>query len=78
MSVRTTTILGTVLSLVGMTFTGEPVTEEDATKRGQQYAPLPQGITSFGAAILDDVLYVYGGHKGRAHHYHKSGQVNEL
>lgn len=39
---------------------------------------LPQGITSFGAAIVGDQLYVYGGHFGEAHHYSESGQSNEL
>ena len=39
---------------------------------------LPQGITSFGAAISGDDLYVYGGHFGEAHHYSESGQSNEL
>lgn len=39
---------------------------------------LPQGITSFGAAVAGDHLYVYGGHFGEAHHYSESGQSNEL
>lgn len=40
--------------------------------------PLPQGITSFGAAIVGTEVYVYGGHFGAAHHYSESGQSNEL
>lgn len=40
--------------------------------------PLPQGITSFGAALADNRLYVYGGHFGRAHHYSQEGQSNQL
>lgn len=39
---------------------------------------LPKGITSFGAAIVGDELYVYGGHFGAAHHYSMSGQSNEF
>lgn len=39
---------------------------------------LPQGITSFGAAILGTDVYVYGGHFGAAHHYSESGQSNEF
>jgi len=74
----TTAILRTILPLVGITFAIESVAVEDTANQREQYAPLPHGITSFGAAILDEVLYVYGGHKGRAHHYYQSGQVNEL
>src|SRR5947207_391623 len=39
---------------------------------------LPQAITSFGAAILGDGLYVYGGHFGAAHHYSQEGQSGKL
>jgi N-acetylneuraminic acid mutarotase len=39
---------------------------------------LPQGITSFGAAIAGSDVYVYGGHFGAAHHYSESGQSNEF
>jgi N-acetylneuraminic acid mutarotase len=39
---------------------------------------LPKGITSFGAAVVGDALYVYGGHFGQAHHYSESGQSNEF
>jgi len=36
--------------------------------------PLDPGMTSFGAAIVGDYLYVYGGHLGAAHHYSEEGQ----
>ena len=39
---------------------------------------LPNGITSFGAAILSNDLFVYGGHFGEAHHYSEGGQSNEF
>ncbi len=39
---------------------------------------LPKGITSFGAAIAGDNVYVYGGHFGSAHHYSDAGQSNEF
>jgi N-acetylneuraminic acid mutarotase len=39
---------------------------------------LDKGITSFGAAIAGDDLYIYGGHFGTAHHYSTEGQSNEL
>lgn len=44
----------------------------------QQYADLPRGITSFGAAAIGDWLYVYGGHFGRPHHYSNTSQSDEL
>lgn len=34
-------------------------------------APLPAAISSFGAAVTGDSLYVYGGHIGRAHQHSK-------
>ncbi len=41
--------------------------------------PLPDAITSFGAATTKDGhLYVYGGHKGGAHKYNMEGQSNTL
>lgn len=33
------------------------------------YAPLPEAVTSFGAAVAGDWLYIYGGHKGKRHAY---------
>ncbi|MGV3533023.1 MAG: PQQ-binding-like beta-propeller repeat protein [Chthoniobacteraceae bacterium] len=33
--------------------------------------PLPQPITSFGAAIEGEWLYVYGGNAGKAHEFHR-------
>jgi len=44
----------------------------------RKLADLPKGITSFGAAVLGDDLYVYGGHFGSPHHYSEEGQSNEL
>lgn len=40
--------------------------------------PLPKGVTSFGAAVAGEDLYVYGGHFGEAHHYSNAGQSNEF
>jgi N-acetylneuraminic acid mutarotase len=36
----------------------------------------PVAITSFGAAVCDDFLYVYGGNQGNAHAYSAEGQNN--
>lgn len=33
--------------------------------------PLPKAVTSFGAAVCDGAIYVYGGHMGKAHGYSK-------
>ena len=33
------------------------------------FLPLPQGVSSFGAAALDGKLYVYGGHTATTHDY---------
>ncbi|HEY6565524.1 MAG TPA: hypothetical protein VIY86_13630 [Pirellulaceae bacterium] len=43
-----------------------------------QFADLPVGLTSFGAAVLGDNLYVYGGHTGEAHAYSVAEQSGEL
>jgi hypothetical protein len=34
--------------------------------------PLPKALTSFGAAVCDGSVYVYGGHMGKAHDYSKA------
>ena len=38
------------------------------TKGSPRLTDLPRGITSFGAAVIGDWMYVYGGHFGQAHH----------
>ena len=43
-----------------------------------QYPELLEPVTSFGAAVTDDALYVYGGHMGEAHQYYKEAQANTL
>jgi hypothetical protein len=42
------------------------------------YSDLPLAITSFGAARIDDAIYVYGGHTGEAHSYSTEAQSNQL
>lgn len=34
-----------------------------------KWTPLPKAVTSFGAEVLDEQVYVYGGHTGKAHDY---------
>lgn len=42
------------------------------------FPDLPQGLTSFGAALWDEALYIYGGHFGHAHEYYDEGQSPQL
>lgn len=42
------------------------------------YPAIPEMVTSFGAAITGDALYVYGGHTGAAHSYSDEAQANTL
>lgn len=42
------------------------------------FSDLPKGITSFGAAVSDGQLYVYGGHHGRAHEYYVASQSDSF
>ncbi len=41
-------------------------------------ADMPEPVTSFGAAVCDGHLYVYGGNKGNAHTYSAAGQNGEF
>jgi N-acetylneuraminic acid mutarotase len=42
------------------------------------FPPLPKGTTSFGGAVLNDAVYVYGGNYGSAHHYAADDQSGDL
>lgn len=48
------------------------------TVKDDRFPPIPEMVTSFGAAVAGDALYLYGGHTGRAHHYYKEAQANTL
>ncbi|MEC8160731.1 MAG: hypothetical protein VX111_06345 [Planctomycetota bacterium] len=52
-----------------------PVAKQPFAK---EIADVPKPITSFGAAIIGDQVYAYGGHFGNAHEYSTEGQSNEL
>ena len=43
-----------------------------------ELTPLTQPVTSLGAAVADDWLYVYGGHLGTAHKYSVEMQARQL
>lgn len=42
------------------------------------YPTIPARVTSFGAAVAGDSLFIYGGHTGEAHHYYSEAQANTL
>ena len=52
----------------------KPSKDSYLSKSATKLADLPQGMTSFGAAVVDQSIYVMGGKEGRAHHYAKSYQ----
>jgi N-acetylneuraminic acid mutarotase/YHS domain-containing protein len=43
-----------------------------------EFAPLPKAFSSFGAATVDEFVYVYGGHSGKAHTYSKDSILGEF
>lgn len=55
------------LSLMGLLVVAAVGTSADAPK--PSYPALPEAFSSFGAAVSDGHVYVYGGHTGKAHTY---------
>ena len=53
-------IVSGITTIAAMAMAAEPVRE---------FAPLPKAVSSFGAVAIDDAIYVYGGHSGKAHTY---------
>jgi N-acetylneuraminic acid mutarotase len=45
---------------------------------GAAWPPLPRAVSSFGAAVTDGWLYVYGGHCARTHQYSTDAVVGTL
>lgn len=54
------------------------VADSKATPPTVRFQNVPAAVTSFGAAILDRCLYMYGGHTGSAHSYSMEEQSNTL
>ena len=52
--------------------------EDFASAKRIAIANIPQGVTSFGGAIANDKIFIYGGHTGRPHSYYESGQNDKL
>ncbi|MCI0464081.1 MAG: DUF4198 domain-containing protein [Gemmataceae bacterium] len=46
-----------------------PARKPDPSAQAPDFAPLPRAVSSFGAAVADGWLYVYGGHCTRTHQY---------
>jgi len=44
----------------------------------ESLGPLPEAITSFGAAVSNNAIYAYGGNTGSAHAYSNDQQFNKL
>lgn len=55
----------------------DPDFSDDAVASAK-FAPLPVGLTSFGAVRAGEAIYVYGGHTGKAHSYSNQSQSNKL
>ena len=51
-------------------------TDESKVEPAIAIKDCPVGVTSFGAAVCDGYLYVYGGNEGESHSYSAEGQNN--
>ena len=54
------------------------ISHAESGKLKLTYPDLPKPITSFGAVRLDNFLYVYGGHSGKAHSYSVETTLNSF
>lgn len=73
----------TFVSASGVSSPASDPTPDPQSATGVVVAPaalphLPEELTSFGAAVASDVLYVYGGHTGEAHSYSTAEQSGRL
>lgn len=60
------------------TTSAKPAATSAHLVESHNYPDLPLAITSFGAAIVGDQLFAYGGHTGEAHSYSDEEQSNQL
>lgn len=51
---------------------------DDVKASGSLLAPLPVGVTSFGAATTEGAIYLLGGYSGTPHAYSKEGQSTDV
>jgi Uncharacterized protein conserved in bacteria len=54
------------------------VSPQSVSPVSHQLPDLPKGMTSFGAAVVGDELYVYGGNYGGGHDYSEEAQSGDL
>ena len=73
------------ISLVAVSLFAQAVSGDDprvsstrVVVSGDELPPIPQTVTSFGAAVLGNSVYIYGGHTGRAHEYYAEAQARTL
>lgn len=69
---------GSVSHYLTATFLDPEDFDVEVSVKSHCYAPIPEAVTSFGAAIAGDALYVYGGHTGKAHQYYAEAQAHTL
>ncbi|HTR41352.1 MAG TPA: kelch repeat-containing protein [Pseudomonadales bacterium] len=64
-------LITVVLILTGCSTTKTQSNTEShpAANNAMYFPPLPEGITSFGAAVDDGYLYIFGGYTGKRHDY---------
>ena len=65
-------------STVAVRIPGETGATQETAVIARTLPDLPQPVTSFGGAICDGTLYVYGGHTGSAHSYSHAEQSGQL
>ena len=62
-------ITSTAFRITGLAILAINLGASDISAADPTYPALPQGLTSFGAEVLDGAVYVYGGHIGKDHDY---------
>lgn len=78
-SIRLLLLAITLQTLVGTAHAAEAVRSDvKQNTNTENLPPLPDAVTSFGAAVVGDTLYVYGGHTGGAHAYSHDKQAKTL
>jgi len=61
-----------------VTATNSATAAKPTTSTSKIHKPLPETLTSFGAAVVDDYLYVFSGHSGDAHGFGKDLLVDHF
>ena len=77
MPYQLTVSLGIVL-ITAACFGSDQATTDVSGTANASYPVIPELVTSFGAAMIGDSLYVYGGHTGEAHSYYQEAQAKTL